>query len=151
MTCDQFLAAANEIYFDVILLVITLIVTWRTLMWARRHEANNEAKAPQKAIIAFDKVGGSLAFVYGTPALERELREAGLSGVEVFGCEDTKTGIWVWEGVMAFQPLGDGDYELDLPGEWRLPNAEEWALIVRGLNPFNPADIEFEGSVPPAS
>jgi hypothetical protein len=104
-----------------------------------------EPQTPQKAIIAFDRQGGSLACVYGTPALERELREAGLAGVEVFGCEDTKTGIWVWEGVMAFTHLGGGDYELDLPGEWRLPNADEWAMIVRGKNPFNPAGITFDG------
>jgi hypothetical protein len=49
MTCAEFLAAislaaANEIYFDIFLLVITLIVTFRTWRWARSCEGDDNER-----------------------------------------------------------------------------------------------------------
>lgn len=92
----------------------------------------SDHREPQRAVVAFG-VNGHGCLLEATPGLVCDMKEAGLSPVDVWGQPD---GVWIWEGHIVYGSRYSFDYcsgDVEYLGEWTkaktgqyLETQDEW-------------------------
>jgi hypothetical protein len=97
-------------------------------------DAVDNSLPPQMAIVAFSGLSNSVCILMATPELSLDIVNQFLDDDEVFNHDNTKNGIWVWEGTIIpnnrkYRYTYHYSHAEYYPGTWRRPSEAEWARL----------------------